>query len=159
MRVTIVCLAGLLGLLALLLLPATELAAPALTVSPGAGPAGTTFQISGTGFEANSAPILFAEDATGTNAVYTQPKIGPDGSFRVSVDSTGFRPGQYMVIVTSIKDFSELARGTMTVAATPGMPNTGDGGVAGRAVPGGFLAAAFVLTGLALGFVSRRRPA
>lgn len=159
MRVTIVRLAGLLGLLALLLLPVTALASPALTVSPGAGPAGTTFQISGTGFEANSAPILFAEDAGGNNAVYTQPKIGPDGSFRVSVDSTGFRPGQYMVIVTSIKDFSELARGTMTVAATPGMPNTGAGGAARQGVPAGFPAAVLVLTGLALGVVSRRRRA
>lgn len=159
MRVTIVRLSGLVTLLALLLLAAPVLAAPALTVSPSGGPAGTTFQIAGGGFEANSAPILFTEDATGNNALYTQPKIGPDGSFRVGVDSTGFRPGQYMVIVTSIKDFSELARGTMTVTATPGMPNTGAGGAMGRTVPGGLLAAALVLTGLALGFVLRRRSA
>jgi len=85
---TIARLTILLLVLGALALPATALAAPALTVTPTAGKGGTTFTIRGSGFAPNAKIIAFIENELG--ARYTDPgaipvAVGADGTFQFDV--------------------------------------------------------------------------
>ena len=152
--------AGFAFLLALLALPAAALADPAITITPATGDAGTTFEVVGRGFEPNSSPILFVEDATGNNAAYRQPRVGADGGFRVTLNSSDYEAGEYRVVVAAILDLKPLAQGIMTVnRSVTAMPRTGAGGAAsGAPAPWPVLAGlgAVALLGLAAG-IGRRR--
>lgn len=123
-------------LLALLALPATALAAPAITITPTTGAAGTTFTIKGAGFDAKDRPVVIVEDAANNIAAYFQPRIGADGAFTFELESRNFAPGQYRVVAAPVATFSPLAEGSFTVTgAMPRMPNTGAGGGSAPGTP------------------------
>lgn len=121
---TIARLTILLLVLGALALPATALAAPALTVTPTAGKGGTTFTIRGSGFAPNAKLIAFIENELG--ARYTDPgaipvAVGADGTFQFDVPTPPETiPGRYTFVVTSGPNDPVLARVVATVATPHG---------------------------------------
>jgi len=121
---TIARLTILLLVLGALALPATALAAPALTVTPTAGKGGTTFTIRGSGFAPNAKIIAFIENELG--ARYTDPgaipvAVGADGTFQFDVPTPPETiPGRYTFVVTSGPNDPVLARVVATVATPHG---------------------------------------
>ena len=134
MRKTTSRLAGLVVLVGLLLAPATALAQQTtLTVAPRAGPVGTAFTVTGTGFAPNSR--FFVEirhvgsnSATGSATVTT----GPLGGFSLSYDSVGDPLGTYRVSATLVGGTGQAtATATFELTAATGqatMPRAGGGG-------------------------------
>ena len=160
--------AGLLVLLGLLLVPTTALAQQTrIAVSPAAGPVGTQFTITGTGFAPNTA--FFVEvrrvgtnTATGSRTVTTNAT----GSFTLTYDSEGDAPDTYRVSATLVGGTGQAtATATFEVTFTsgqPGMPRTGGGGTASGAERPWLLASALgllALAGLGATAVRRRRVA
>ena len=135
-----------------------------LSIAPPAGPVGTRFVATGTGFKAGDTfRLVVAPTATGPQ---TPPErqvnlgtlqVGADGRFTVSIDSTGYAPEQYdLVLLTAAPGPPAIARFTVTAGGMPGLPNTGGGGGAPPA-GGWLLAGLLVLVGLrALGALGHR---
>ncbi len=119
--------AGFLLLLALLVVPATAEAAPAITVSPASGPPGTSFVVTGTGFTPGSTVLFGAVDQATEPVVAELLQIVADGTFRTAIDSTGFALGEYTVVVGTSDASTLLANGVFTVTAS----GAGGGGAAG----------------------------
>jgi hypothetical protein len=134
---------------------APPVTAEQVAIAPPSGPAGTRFVATGTGFTAGAAlRLVAAPTATGAQ---TPPervvelgttRIGADGRFTVTIDSAGYRPEGYdLVVLTGAPGPPLVAR----FIVTPGMPNTGGGGVAGRpATTYAPLAGALLAVGLGL---------
>ena len=94
--------------------PSTAASAAQLVVSPGSGPSGTHFAISGSGFQPGSrvaVAIRTEKDQTSGSGDVT---IAGDGTFRTAYDSSGDQPGTYTVVATSA-DGTPLARATYTL--------------------------------------------
>ena len=159
MRGASIRIAGVLALLALLALLADRVsaqAAPAITVSPAAGPPGTSFVVTGTGFAPGSTVLFGAVDQATEPVAAELLQVAADGSFQTAIDSTGFAPGQYTVVVGTSDASALLASAEFTVttggAATGGaggggtgdpttMPRSGGGGMTPGTGPARFLAA------------------
>ena len=147
---------------------APPVTAEQVAIAPPAGPAGTRFLVTGTGFAAGAAlRLVVAPTATGAQTPPEQQvdlgaaQVGADGRFTVAIDSTGYRPEQYdLVVLTGAPGPPLVARFTVTAASAPGLPNTGGGGARpGTASPSLALALAVAtVAGLALGAVRRRPP-
>ena len=127
MRGASIRMAAFLVLLALLVVPATAVAAPAIMVSPTSGPAGTSFAVAGTGFTPGSTVLFGAVDQAAEPVAAELLQVAADGSFQTAIDSTGFAPGQYTVVVGTSDASALLASGAFTVTA----PDTGGGGTGG----------------------------
>ena len=120
MRGASIRIAGVLALLALLALLAgwvSAQAAPAITVSPASGPPGTSFVVTGTGFTPGSTVLFGAVDQATEPVAAELLQVAADGSFRTAIDSTGFAPGQYTVVVGTSDASTVLASGAFTVTA------------------------------------------
>jgi hypothetical protein len=187
MRGTSIRVAGflvLLALLALVVVPASAEAAPALTVSPASGPPGTSFVVTGTGFAPGSTVLFGAVDQATEPVAAELLQIAADGSFRTVIDSTGFALGEYTVVVGTSDASTLLANGTFTVTAggaggggaagggaasggTGGpttMPRSGGGGMTpdagmARLLPAGLTIVAFAAFGAFAAVAARRRRA
>lgn len=116
---------GLLCALALLALPLTARAAPALTLTPATTPAGVQVTIAGTGFPANAALILYVKDQTGS--IIDDPTarenitVKGDGTFQTSLTPpTDAPPGRYDIIIATSTTAPELARATLTLTTLHG---------------------------------------
>ena len=136
MRGASIRIAGVLALLALLALLADRVsaqAAPAITVSPAAGPPGTSFVVTGTGFAPGSTVLFGAVDQATEPVAAELLQIAADGSFRTVIDSTGFALGEYTVVVGTSDASTLLASGVFTVTAG----GAGGGGAAGGGAAGG----------------------
>ena len=176
MRGASIRIAGVLALLALLALLADRVsaqAAPAITVSPAAGPPGTSFVVTGTGFAPGSTVLFGAVDPATEPVAAELLQVAADGSFQTAIDSTGFAPGQYTVVVGTSDASTLLASGAFTVTAggTGGggaggggtgdpttMPRSGGGGMSPGAGPARLLPAGLAVVAFAaLGAVAARR--
>ncbi len=124
--------------------PAAAVAAPGLIVSPTAGPPGTIFTVTGSGFAAQSTVriIVFylarnAGGGRGQQDVLNQDVlVAADGSFALAVDSATFVPETYHVVSPGAPS-AVVASFVVTGGAgtLPGLPNTGGGGAQLRALP------------------------
>ena len=111
---------SLLLFLGLLAAPAAVLAAPAITITPTATPPGGKVTITGSGFAANAALTLLAEQGPGQRFPIDNVQAGADGAFRYTLTVPGGAPpGTVTIIVASTPDMTELARGTFTVTNEP----------------------------------------
>lgn len=120
MRATTIAMTGLALLLALLTVPATVSAAPAITIAPPAGPAGTTFVVTGTGFTVGDRVLLVVGNiATGERSFREEITIGADGGFQASINSAGYRAGEY-VVGSGLSDGTALAQTTFTITDSGG---------------------------------------
>ena len=138
---------------------APPVTAEQVTIAPPAGPAGTRFVATGTGFTAGaSLQLVVAPTATGAQ---TPPErqvnlgrvqIGVDGRFTVTINSAGYRPEGYdLVVLTGAPGPPLVARFTVTPGRAPGLPNTGGGGGAIQsALTRLLLAGALLAVGLGL---------
>ena len=174
MRGASIRIAGVLALLALLALLADRVsaqAAPAITVSPAAGPPGTSFVVTGTGFAPGSTVLFGAVDQATEPVAAELLQVAADGSFQTAIDSTGFAPGQYTVVVGTSDASTLLASAEFTVTAGGAgaggagdpttMPRSGGGGMTpgaglARLLPAGLAIAAFAACA-AFGAVAARR--
>lgn len=103
-------------LLGLFLLPATALAAPAITITPAAIPRGGSATVTGTGFAPNAQLELFVVLGSFQNARVKLADVtaGPDGSFTTTVGAnSAFQPGPFPLVVVS--GGVDLAQATITV--------------------------------------------
>jgi len=103
-----------------LVLPATALAAPAITITPGAIPRGGATTVTGTGFTPNAALELFVVLSNFQNArvKLADLTVGPDGTFVTTVYMAGPRmPRPYPLVVVS--GGVDLAQATLTVTDAP----------------------------------------
>ncbi len=147
-------------------------AGPALTLTPDAGPCGRSVEARGTGYPPGSTVNVRGPFVPGTainlasRSGVPQPvvAVGPDGTFALGLlpctaatDGADRTSTQYLWTAET-RDASRAfanATFTVTVATTPGLPNTGAGGAARQ--PGAdhvaFLAvaAAAALVGVACG--------
>lgn len=147
---------------------APPVTAEQVTITPPAGPAGTRFVATGTGFKAgDSLRLGIAPSATGPQSPPERQvnlgtvQVGPDGRFTATVDSTGYPPEQYdFVAFTSAPGPPFVARFTVTAAGAPGLPNTGGGGSIGQSAYAWWtLGGLLILAGVGLGSGLRRgRP-
>ena len=124
MRRTIARLAGLtfgpiVALLALLVLPAAALAAPAIAISPATGPVGTTFTATFTGFTPGSTVAITVSTETTPPQTVAIPEVRLDGEggFVLSVSSLLLTPGRYVVAATQGGATLATARFTVTSPA------------------------------------------
>ena len=118
-RLSHVLFASTFGLL-LLLLPATALAAPAITLSPTAVPRGGSTTITGTGFTPNAKLELFIVLAQfgGARVKMADLTAGADGGFTTTVRILGnFQPGPAPLVVTAAG--ADLAQAILTVTDAP----------------------------------------
>lgn len=135
-------------LLGLVLLPATALAAPAITITPAAIPRGGAATVKGTGFSPNTPLELFVVLDLFNNARVKLADFtaGADGGFTTTVDTTGaWMPGDGPLIVVS--GGVDLAQAAITVTdasiATERLtitPSTGPVGSRFTATGGGYKA-------------------
>ncbi len=166
----------LLALLALLADPVSAEAAPAITVSPASGPPGTSFVVTGTGFTPGSTVLFGAVDQATEPVAAELLQVAADGTFQTAIDSTGFAPGQYTVVVGTSDASALLASGAFTVTAGGArgggagggatgdpttMPRSGGGGMTPDVGPARLLPAGLTIVALAafaaLGVVAARR--
>jgi len=156
---------GLMLLLGLLAIPATVGAQPgreprAVTISPGSGPAGTAFTISGSGYPAGPAVVVVRHSATNVDVGRREFDAPADGTFALTYDSTGDPAGDYRVSVLGGRGTQGvlLGEGTFSVTAPPGLPATGGGALAAPLGPARPLLAGLglVLAMLASGLALRR---
>ena len=142
--------------------------APAITVSPASGPPGTSFVVTGTGFTPGSSVLFGAVDEATEPVAAELLQVAADGTFQTAIDSTGFAPGQYTVVVGTSDASALLASGAFTVTAggaggggTGGpttMPRSGSGGMMPDAGPARLLPAGLAIVACAvLGAVAARR--
>ena len=168
MRGASIRIAGFLALLALLVVPASAVAAPAITVSPASGPPGTSFVVTGTGFTPGSTVLFGAVDQATEPVAAELLQVAADGTFQTAIDSTGFALGEYTVVVGTSDGSTLLASGTFTVTAggtggggTGGpatMPRSGGGGMTPDAGPARLLPAGLAIVAFAaFGAVAARR--
>ena len=111
------------GLLALFLLAPPAAAAPAITVTPAAGPGGTTFTLTGTGFPASAALTLFLEDVFGrrVQGIEVPLQADPSGGFTLRQPTLpNTFPDRYSVVIAARAGGEELARGTVTITSPNG---------------------------------------
>ena len=115
-----------------------SLIAPVITVSPTSGPAGTNFAVAGTGFTPGSTVLFGAVDQAAQPVAATLLQVAADGGLQTAIDSTGFAPGEYTVVVGTSDASALLASAAFTVTAggagggTGGpttMPRSGGGGM------------------------------
>lgn len=149
---------------------APSIAPETLTVTPGAGPAGSRFTATGAGLTPGVAAVAFTtESAKGPTGHFRQVaafQIPADGRVSFSFDTPGYTAQSYDVIIFGpggpqigfplvVASFMVTAPGT-----TPGLPNTGGGGTwaAPAASWWGLAGGAIALVGLA-GWSARRRRA
>lgn len=107
-------------LLGLVLLPASALAAPALTVTPAAIPRGGTATVTGTGFAPNATLELFVALANFHNARVKLADLTAraDGGFTTTVrPNSASQPGPVRLIIVS--GGVDLAPATLTVTDAP----------------------------------------
>lgn len=139
----------------------------ALAVSPTSGAAGTRFVVTGGGFTAGETLLYRVLDPQQRSVVPTgQLQVGADGRFQVAIDSSGFAPAGYAVLIATPTPAGTRILGavgfTVAAAGSPSLPRTGAGGLAGPAsAPPSPLAGLGVVTlaGLAGGVALRRRLA
>lgn len=155
--------AGALLLLVFLSLPATALAAESITCTPSAGPAGTVFVVSGTGFTNWKTGDLdvYIKNSSGKEMASKKGATVANGELRLTYDSSGDAPGTYTVQIYNGQKL--VIQGTFDVTAAAGMPATGGGGGAavGLGLSQTLLAGLglVAVAGLAAGVVLRRRHA
>jgi hypothetical protein len=114
----------------------TPLRGETFIVTPTAGPAGTRFVVTGTGYTPNASLLVaaFSNRSDDPAAPPVRVTIGADGQLRATIDSTGFAPGEYFALVTPSENESPIAIATFTVtgaatasptapAATPATPS------------------------------------
>ncbi len=147
---------------------APSVATEKLTVSPSAGPAGTRFTATGEGFAAGNTVGFFTIESArvpgGNLREVARLQVPADGRVSFTFDSTGYSPEMHDLVAFTggIVIGFPLVRPTFTVtaASTPGLPNTGDGGQAARAVGTRSVPALILaLLGIAGGAGLRRRRA
>ena len=156
--------------------PVSAEVAPAIVVSPASGPPGTRFVVTGTGFTPGSTVLFGAVDEATEPVAAELLQVAADGTFQTAIDSTGFAPGQYTVVVGTSDASALLASGTFTVTAGGAvgggaggggtgdpttMPRSGGGGMTpdagpARLLPAGLAVVAFAACA-ALGAVAARR--
>lgn len=126
MRTTSVRIAALLLLAALLLVPATALAAPAITITPAAVPRGGEVTVTGGGFAPNAALSAVLDVGAGRQAPVTDLTAAADGSIRFAFKIPTSAPAGETVdlLIIARPDGTILARGTLTVTTAP--PMTGE---------------------------------
>lgn len=161
MRRLTIRLAGLALLLTLLAVPAVAAAQPAITVSPNAGAAGTTFVLSGTGFRAGTTVLVGVLDPGQEVIDLITLQVGANGALQARLESAGYTPGEYTVAVATEAADAILALGSFTVTGGTGgptaPPRTGDGGMASDAAAAPWLAVALGLSLVAGAVLARRR--
>ncbi len=116
-------LAGLLLLVGLLALPGPTGAAPAIAITPPAGPGGTTFAITGTGFPANAALTILLEDVFGRRVPGIEIPIQADASGGFTLRQPTLPntfPDRYSVVIAARPGGAELARGAVTITSPNG---------------------------------------
>ncbi len=87
-----------------------------ITVTPGAGPAGSTFTVRGSGFSSSTVAVYFAGAAIGSAAVY-------GGTVDASFQVPNVPPNTYAVaLYSSITGYSESAPFSVTGATSPTGP-------------------------------------
>ena len=173
MRTLVITLASPLLALLALALPVSALATGKLAVSPTSGPVGTVFTVTGVGFIGNATvditvtkSVPNAAGGRGDVAVLKKQVIaGPDGSFRLPIDSAQFTADE--CLVSALQEGGQgsplalAAKFTVTSRGLPGVPNTGAGGTQVRTLrPFGLFVAGALLAALgsvALGHVRFQR--
>ena len=145
---------------------APPVAGEQVSIAPPAGPAGTRFVGTGTGFTPGETLRLgVAPTATGAQTPPARQvdlgtlRVGADGRFTVTIDSTGYPPEGYdLAVFTGMPGPPTIARFTVTAGAAPGLPNTGGGGSDPAASASGTLLPLLALVGLvALAVLGQRR--
>ncbi len=91
----------------------------ALTVAPATGPAGTTFAVTGPGFQAGAHLLVaaFTGNAQGPATPPVPVTVRADGQLRATIDSTGLAPGTYQARVAVSEHDPILATAVFTVTA------------------------------------------
>lgn len=92
----------------------------ALSVTPEMGPAGTAFTLAGAGFDAGDAPTVEVFDETWGLVASHAAWAGEEGDLVVTLDSAGYAPGTYIVLVTT-SDGSQLGAVFTITAAVDGV--------------------------------------
>lgn len=136
MRATPIRLAGLLLFLALLAMPTAVSAQASITISPAAGPSGTTFVVTGTGFSPNTTYTVQVIGGADTVLLDDdQTTAAASGNFTDNIRLTDLRTGQYTIRYLDSRG-AVVASGTITITGegtggtTPAMPRSGGGGMA-----------------------------
>lgn len=134
-----------------------------MTISPASGPVGTQFTVTGTGFAPGARVMYGLDKASGPPEIIGNAQAGADGRFTATLDSRGYALGSYRLLAATDPAEGAIAAAsfTVTAAATPGLPNTGGGGMTSWMVPSGALVAGLglvVLAAVAIG-IARRRTA
>src|SRR6185437_6825022 len=102
-----------------------------VTITPPAGPAGTQFVVTGSGFTPGDV-LLYGFDDPRQPVVLGQVTVSADGRFTVTIDSTGYEARDYAFHVVSQQSVPPtmplaIVKFTVTAGAAPGLPNTGGG--------------------------------
>lgn len=86
-----------------------------LAITPSSGPAGTRFQLAGSGFTPGTTLKVVIIDANGKGIAQGQAPTNGQGAFTIGYDSTGDRPGLYTVGIYTGDGKTLLATATYTV--------------------------------------------
>lgn len=137
---------------------------PTLTVTPASGSAGTIFVVTGRGFVPAEGAGLRVLDQVGNfvgagAAGEGWARVAADGRYTNTFDSSGYAPGQYLpLVMTANRAVVSDSPFTVTSAAPPTMPRTGEGGLAPSGAWSWALRAGLgIVSGLLAGAVARRR--
>lgn len=105
----------------LLLVPATVLAAPAITIAPAAVPRGGEVTVTGTGFAPSAALTAVLDVGGGRRSPVTDLTAGADGSIRFTFKvPTSAPPGETVtLLILSRPDGATLAQGTLSTTSAP----------------------------------------
>ena len=124
MRKIAICMAGLLAFLGLLAFPTAVAAAPQLRVTPAEGPNGTTFVLTGTGFEANATYLLRLTFQDGRDVQLSDPSVQSDESGIILESFTfgsALPAGTYPARITT-QAGQEVASTTFRLTGSTGAP-------------------------------------
>lgn len=131
-----------------------------VTITPATGPAGTPFALAGTGL-APGATLVWHTGQPGRFAGQGTFRVGADGRFAVTIDSTGYAPGRYSAAVSTELMAPPITSTEFTITAAPGLPNTGGGASTSGLLQGWLAVGCVALAGVGLlgwlGLGRRRR--